>query len=640
MKKRIKLLLLTTTCFISALAQMEDAEEWLLKGDSLYDCGKLEQAVSMYRKAAEKGLDEAQFKLGYALYAGEGAERNITTAVEWFKRAARQNYPPAEYNLAFCYMNARGVPRNYERAIELLTTSAQGGYEQAMITLAECYEKGILVEQDSAESNIWRMLAQSASDDPTTQGISLAEQGPVSANTISTKEKASENIRETIGQENISLTEKAGPAITENTVIPEKPKINTGKHPRRVKMPDGSSVVIPPGGEYPEGYIEKNDTQVLPGKKDELASVAHNENKKPEPKKEAADMFSYAETPAQSPKVSIIYPTDGTTFHSRTIEVKYQLKAYGLEKETEMVVMVNGERQPETRAVRATEKVTVSLPEKDCVVSIQAKNAAGESNVAKITLIRENTQREQPRLFALSIGVGTYHKNDENLEDLRYTIKDAYDFRDVVEKLKGHPYSEVNVKLLADSMATRSEMHEAMEWLKENVTPDDYCFIFFAGHGMVNEEKLFFFVPYGGNSEKPEITCFTSDEFIRRLNSIEGKKLVFTDACYSGAIAQNDLSSGALSSHIGGAKGSVIFFDSSSEGKPSMESESIGNGLFTSVLLNALKGAAREPFEKDLDTAALHHFLNREMKHKTDGYQIPIMRNPNGSEPISIMTYE
>ena len=61
MKRKIKALLLATICLASASAQTEEAEEWLHMGDSLYDCGKLEQAVKLYRKAAEAGIDEAQF---------------------------------------------------------------------------------------------------------------------------------------------------------------------------------------------------------------------------------------------------------------------------------------------------------------------------------------------------------------------------------------------------------------------------------------------------------------------------------------------------------------------------------------------------------------------------------------------------
>lgn len=138
----------------------EEGKEYLRKANAHYEVGNYDIAVSYYMKAAELDETEAQFDLGYALYHGEGIQQDYSSAAMWFKRAANNHYPKAEYNLAFCYMYGKGVPCDYEKAQQLLFSSASSGFRDAQITLAECYEHGILVEQNIAESQRWKNLAE------------------------------------------------------------------------------------------------------------------------------------------------------------------------------------------------------------------------------------------------------------------------------------------------------------------------------------------------------------------------------------------------------------------------------------------------------------------------------------------------
>ncbi len=45
-----------------------------------------------YRKAAEQGYAEAQFRLGLAYGAGVGVPENLLLAVIWFSKAAAQGH--------------------------------------------------------------------------------------------------------------------------------------------------------------------------------------------------------------------------------------------------------------------------------------------------------------------------------------------------------------------------------------------------------------------------------------------------------------------------------------------------------------------------------------------------------------------
>jgi TPR repeat protein len=86
----------------------------------LYDGGfahDYAQAVAFYRLAAAQGLDEAQFKLGWLYYCGEGVAEDDAEALQWWQLAAAQGHPTALYQIAFCRENGLGVAADEAEAI-------------------------------------------------------------------------------------------------------------------------------------------------------------------------------------------------------------------------------------------------------------------------------------------------------------------------------------------------------------------------------------------------------------------------------------------------------------------------------------------------------------------------------------------
>ena len=91
------------------------------------------EAVRWFRKAAEQGLADAQFLLGWAYYHGQGVPQDFAEAARWFRRAADQGDANAQYYLAFRYYNGQGVPRDCVRArmwIGLAAVHATGNLKQ------------------------------------------------------------------------------------------------------------------------------------------------------------------------------------------------------------------------------------------------------------------------------------------------------------------------------------------------------------------------------------------------------------------------------------------------------------------------------------------------------------------------------
>lgn len=341
-----------------------------------------------------------------------------------------------------------------------------------------------------------------------------------------------------------------------------------------------------------------------------------------------------------APVVRILYPEDQSLFHTDVVKLKYQLLAQGLESSTKVTVMVDGVRQPDSRAVKQADMIEVDVPNRDCTIMLFAQNEKGNSIPATIRLIRENvSEADLPRLFAVVVGVGDY--KDEKLLPLKMTVKDANDFANVLRSKKGHPFTEVEVKLLCDQEATRGDIFEAMEWMGQEARPNDLCMFFFAGHGYRDERDRFFFMPYGGNTKRT-YECFSATDFKDAAEKINSKFVVFADACYSAGLLEGNRSAAAehFVEQLRRSKNGMLFYASSAGDTKSKEDPTWGNGAFTKALVEAFNGAARKDGDEGLSTRSLDAYLYEAVRKTTDYKQTPIFMNPSGIEHFNIFTYE
>lgn len=341
-----------------------------------------------------------------------------------------------------------------------------------------------------------------------------------------------------------------------------------------------------------------------------------------------------------APVVRILYPEDQSLFHTDVVKLKYQLLAQGLESSTKVTVMVDGVRQPDSRAVKQADMIEVDVPNRDCTIMLFAQNEKGNSIPATIRLIRENVSEvDLPRLFAVVVGVGDY--KDEKLLPLKMTVKDANDFANVLRSKKGHPFTEVEVKLLCDQEATRGDIFEAMEWMGQEARPNDLCMFFFAGHGYRDERDRFFFMPYGGNTKRT-YECFSATDFKDAAEKINSKFVVFADACYSAGLLEGNRSAAAehFVEQLRRSKNGMLFYASSAGDTKSKEDPTWGNGAFTKALVEAFNGAARKDGDEGLSTRSLDAYLYEAVRKTTDYKQTPVFMNPSGIEHFNIFTYE
>lgn len=107
----------------------------LERGD---DCPPDREAAALfYRRAAFRGLPEAQHALAFMYATGQGVTRDERQAVDWFRAAAKQGHTSAQHNLGVMYAEGRGVERDEQEAVRWFYEAALGGSADARSWLDE-----------------------------------------------------------------------------------------------------------------------------------------------------------------------------------------------------------------------------------------------------------------------------------------------------------------------------------------------------------------------------------------------------------------------------------------------------------------------------------------------------------------------
>jgi len=145
----------STADMLRAVAAPGDAKTLYDLGVFLETTRNYNEAVSWYRKAAEKGLAAAQNDLGFCYQAGQGVPRNHTEAVKWYRKAAGQGFAAAQNNLGVCYRDGTGVTKDLKQAVQWFRFGAEQGLAAAQNNLGVRYYKGEGITTNFTEAVNW-----------------------------------------------------------------------------------------------------------------------------------------------------------------------------------------------------------------------------------------------------------------------------------------------------------------------------------------------------------------------------------------------------------------------------------------------------------------------------------------------------
>jgi len=127
-----------------AVAQQPNVPHYLaLLARATAASGKLDEAIGLYRKAADAGDARAMHSLGLLTENGDGVPKDVVAANALYEKAAARGNADAAIDLAVNLMGGKGAERNVSRAVTLLRTASQGGSAIATFNLGVLADEGI-----------------------------------------------------------------------------------------------------------------------------------------------------------------------------------------------------------------------------------------------------------------------------------------------------------------------------------------------------------------------------------------------------------------------------------------------------------------------------------------------------------------
>lgn len=112
-------------------------------------------AAKWLKLAAEQGCSEAQCTLGQLFCYEQSGLQDYEEAVKWLAKAADQDDVEAQCYLAEMYYSGTQITRNYEEAFRLYHEAAMLGDMSAQYNLAEMYYSGTGVEKNYEKALNW-----------------------------------------------------------------------------------------------------------------------------------------------------------------------------------------------------------------------------------------------------------------------------------------------------------------------------------------------------------------------------------------------------------------------------------------------------------------------------------------------------
>ena len=239
----------------------------------------------------------------------------------------------------------------------------------------------------------------------------------------------------------------------------------------------------------------------------------------------------------------------------------------------------------------------------------------------------------EPRRIAILAGVDTY--DDPAFPDLEHARTDATALAEVFESPRGGGFDEV--VLLEDP--TRQGLLDALKLLEGRIRRTDVVVVYFSGHGtrVPGDDGWRRFLL--GKDSRPsdlEASAIDLDVLLDWFSGLSpARKSLIVDACFNG-----DGKSAVRPAHRaregGGAEASLVrrasldageaLLFATTPGRPSLEDDALGHGVYTYYLLEALGWGFSEA-DRDADRVvtaweAHDHARAKTLAH-TDGVQVP-----------------
>ncbi len=309
----------------------------------------------------------------------------------------------------------------------------------------------------------------------------------------------------------------------------------------------------------------------------------------------------------------------------------------------------------------ASLKESIILANGENKIEISCMDRLGRESYRALTVVRAE-KKVKTNLWFLGFGVSAYENAALNL---KYPDKDARDLAATFSAMKG-AYENVYVKLLVNEDVTLDAIRSAKSFLAKAASDDTFV-LFIAGHGVHDTDKnaTYYFLTHDTDIKNLSRTAANFDEIEALLQGIGPRnKLFLMDTCESGE-SEPGLEEAMLSTATGRGyaartarglsvikkeqnalprgflfqrdryiynnlerRSGAIVFSSCRGGEYSYESDEIGNGFFTSKIIQGLTGGARNE-NGIVSVDALRTYVAEEVAKMSSDLQHPTVDRDN-----------
>lgn len=235
-------------------------------------------------------------------------------------------------------------------------------------------------------------------------------------------------------------------------------------------------------------------------------------------------------------------------------------------------------------------------------IALSAFNAAGEIEMDPdqrpgIVVRYDAPRQDQPRLHVLAVGIDRFVSPD--VPPLQNAAADARAMSAIMREDKTRRlFAAADVETLLDEDATLERIDLALQAIVSRVQPNDVTLVFLAGHGVAIDGQ-YYYLPHDLPQTGPDTIrarALSQERLVQILGQLPAwRAAVVLDTCYSGAFAvgdsvvrtTRDQTTARQMSHASGR-----FILSGSQSHEEALDGLDGHGVFTSVLLAGLQGAA------------------------------------------------
>lgn len=269
----------------------------------------------------------------------------------------------------------------------------------------------------------------------------------------------------------------------------------------------------------------------------------------------------------------------------------------------------------------------------DSKVQVQnpAAPAGREINLSQITSGVAPDGRG--KLWAVVIGVSNY-KNLRSEEQLRFAHRDAEELANFLRSPNGGGFPSTQIKVLLNEEATIAAIRTALgTWLPRSAEANDVVYIFFAGHGVVEQNSDGYLLAYDSDPQNLYATALP----VAELDKIVSERLrsrvavVIADACHSGKIGltsrgtEEQVMVNRYLDEVGKSGAGAFRLLATRADERSYEDPRWGggHGVFTHFLLEGLKGKGDQDHDGVVRAGELLDYLSQVVPEQTNALQHP-----------------